>query len=275
MQKLFIRTCSEEIILLRRHSTLSWDGHSITLLELLPSKSIPRRSPNSPDKSAYFRQQVLLHVPCDNDWETLYRTLVHTQVQLEIPVVEDEYEDADEDSAQDVEEWMVIAGAGPHGEIGPNVEIGRREMDVEYNWTESFYQYTNGLNLPSFVTEQKLSTAEDEPVWDAPNVSFSNEQQAILDLLSRQFQSIETGVDSICSQLNQLLGPDSFRLLAPTDAAAVNVNGSTIHSGLSISIGKYDNFIDQPAMNGTCLQYKLRSFHSEKNLRLQSVDIWY
>jgi hypothetical protein len=149
---------------------------------------------------------------------------------------------------------MVIAGAGPHGEIGPNVEIGRREMDVEYNWTESFYQYTNGLNLPSFVTEQKLSTAEDEPVWDAPNVSFSNEQQAILDLLSRQFQSIETGVDSICSQLNQLLGPDSFRLLAPTDAAAVNVNGSTIHSGLSISIGKYDNFIVIKVVGGLTSQ---------------------
>lgn len=94
------------------------------------------------------------------------------------------------------------------------------------------------------MTEQKLSAAKEATVWDHPNVIFSQKQKTILELLSRQVQNINSGTDNqphmtiiqgkagsgkstvikaICAQLHDVLGPESFRLLAPTGAAAVNI----------------------------------------------------
>lgn len=42
----------------------------------------------------------------------------------------------------------------------------------------------------------------------------------------------------MCAKLFEQLGGNSFRLMAPTGAAAVNIGGATIHSSLSLGISK-------------------------------------
>jgi len=47
-----------------------------------------------------------------------------------------------------------------------------------------------------------------------------------------------TIIKAMCAKSNRELGPNSFRLMAPTGAAAVNVGGCTIHSALHLGIDK-------------------------------------
>ena len=52
-----------------------------------------------------------------------------------------------------------------------------------------------------------------------------------------------TLIHHIVKILNQKFGIDSYALMAPTGAAAININGTTIHSKLSISIDPQLNIL--------------------------------
>lgn len=43
-----------------------------------------------------------------------------------------------------------------------------------------------------------------------------------------------TVIRCVTATLARSLGPDSFKLVAPTDAAAININGGTIHASLKL-----------------------------------------
>ena len=225
------------------------------------------------EREPYFRQQVLINVPwrsvellgSQGTWEYLYNLLVKkADPTLVLPRVEEEYEDVGENGEELIveDEWMVAARMGPNGELGPEVEMGIREIDRNYSWGDAFQQFSDPLNLPGFVTVEKCNDADytGDEIWEDPNVTFSNEQLAVLSFLEERIQAIHSNsvviephmmiiqgkagsgkstiIKAMCAKLNRELGPNSFRLMAPTGAAAVNVGGSTIHSGLHLGIEK-------------------------------------
>lgn len=98
------------------------------------------------------------------------------------------------------------------------------------------------------------------------NITFTTEQQEVINIFNHQLDYIEknttiipkrtiviqgkagsgksTLIQYFVKVLNRKFGPNSYALVAPTGAAAKNINGSTIHSKLFITIDKHMKPLD-------------------------------
>lgn len=171
----------------------------------------PRLSEKSKDENdAYYRQQVLLHVPWRYEdqlldeygsWEQAYlmnenliRNNSSTGCDLDHVNPDDpEYEEVDNDETAMTEEFMYQCRMGPSGKAG-RIELGRREMDVNHNWNESLKKYDQygGLNvMRNFIKEKRKSTNTSTDIPVMPTVDFTSEQQTILNLLKLQIRSLK------------------------------------------------------------------------------------
>lgn len=169
----------------------------------------------------------------------------------------EEIEDAGNNEAD--AEWMVIARQHPNQDV-QRVEIGRREMDLAHQWTEApladIGQLVNAVDVSRAHHQFAASVAE------APNVQLTAEQSVVMSILERQIAAAQGGggpappqrvivqgcagcgkstvISAMTSRIVAAFGAGSFLLLAPTGAAAVNIGGQTIHSGLLISPASAD-----------------------------------
>ncbi|KAK3920379.1 ATP-dependent DNA helicase [Frankliniella fusca] len=242
----------------------------------------PRLRINGDDSEKYYRQQVVLHVPWSNEkpinkgddetWQSLYernRVLNSEQVvdltDQGTGVVEDnEGGDNDEDVNPDVvsnEDWM-IAQRLCSNQIPGDVNPGMREVDINHNWHANSHVYDmfgDFKYLEKFLDNEKKNYEETENiVEDLPDITFSNEQILVKNVMERQIESLKNGIndDSIPKKVlvqgkagtgksllirylvnnaTREFGQGSVLLLGPTGVAAVNVGGATIHSALSIN----------------------------------------
>ncbi|XP_052119456.1 ATP-dependent RecD-like DNA helicase isoform X1 [Frankliniella occidentalis] len=159
--------------------------------------------------------------------------------------------------AEVMEQWMALARMGPNGQA-ERVELGRREMDLAYDWQESAGAHGDITTLRHFIPTQKALhvAADDDIVVD--NVVYTPEQQGLINLAQEQINALRNGapprghdavpkrvqiqgkagcgkstvIRKMVQMVRTQLGPKAAKLMAPTGTAA-NVLGmkcSTIHS---------------------------------------------
>lgn len=156
---------------------------------------------------------------------------------------------------------MRVSAAGPK-KIRSEIELGDREIDIRFDQNASYHQYQRPNELPTFIqrskdeSQQRQRQPSQHP--DIPNYTFSDEQQNNIDLVEDQIRYLQgdhrqsppmsvmvqgkagsgksTLINYITSRLRQEFGNDSYALIAPTGAAALNINGSTVHSKLCVGI---------------------------------------
>ncbi|XP_054265125.1 uncharacterized protein LOC128987987 [Macrosteles quadrilineatus] len=153
---------------------------------------------------------------------------------------------------------MVVAGKGPTDNVAV-VEPGHRDVDLQHDWFSSSLDYGDHQHLLTFLSSHK----DQSPIADLQNsdhfVNLTNSQQKVMDILEDQIvaeinfsQDVpstqltivqgkagcgkSTLIQTMTAKLTETLTSESFLLLAPTGSAALNINGTTIHSALSIPI---------------------------------------
>lgn len=215
---------------------------------------------------AYYRQHVLLHsshdlpwisefeFKCSLTWHQMFLKLnIRLNSEMEIKPEPEEFEDEDGEIYVDVPDpFMLLARIGPKGLVN-EVDLGLRSMDLENDWTSTYATYESPETFQSFLTRSKQDQDMEISEIKFPNVSFTPEQEEVLSTLESQIAGLSdqkcilvqgkagtgksTLIQAIVATLSANLhfGPSSYKLLAPTGAASVNINGQTIHSVLKIS----------------------------------------
>lgn len=132
----------------------------------------PKLTKRESDEShePYYKQQVLLHIPWRNEediknvndtWEDIYvRNNLQDKVNGTCKLDQNDNETNEEDefetddTANDNNEDEIIAELlssrlGPKTDI-PTINLGNREVDVNYNWHEAYKNYEQYGTLPEF-----------------------------------------------------------------------------------------------------------------------------
>ena len=242
----------------------------------------------------YFKFELKIHVPWQDDfenqinpenrlWSDIYQQ--HSSIipgflsldnQLED---EDEFEEEDEQNVNniDLHEWMIYARDRPNS-LQLAAELGLREQDHHVNWTESYQNYENHLELANFVQNLTNNPQQIEDI-SMPEVEFSEDQIKVLDVIDSQIEYLNNGhqrenfrrsiiiqgkagsdkstlIQAIKSKVCTNFNNKSIVIMAPTGAASSNINCQTIHSKLKISISRQLNILNQTKLSE--LQDELR-----------------
>ncbi|XP_074603973.1 uncharacterized protein LOC141857379 [Brevipalpus obovatus] len=244
----------------------------------------------------YYKLQCILTIPFTQSYEKMLEDHVVTrwrdlyEQNRDRMIEEMEFLDPENDDplpAPVNEEnyqnpFMVVAGF--RGEINDQV-IGTRLIDVAYDWNATSSRIPDFSEahdfLKTFRTNGKTSS-----IQSPHTISFSSEQQKILDILDGQLRSLtvrvprvykrvvvqgkaglgkSTIIREIVNRVVSVLGTDSIRVCAPTGAAAVNIEGHTIHSLLRIPL----NIKKMQSLNGEAA----RKFQNEmRQLKFVIID---
>ncbi|XP_034232800.1 uncharacterized protein LOC117640409 [Thrips palmi] len=217
----------------------------------------------------FYRQQVLLHVPWRDEDAVLGEHANWHEVYAQHDIVprggqpapqvneDDELEDLDFPEAEPDEEWMVIARQHPNQDV-QRIEIGRREMDLAHDWAADAATYGDVGQLMHAVELSKDHHEFEAETAVAPDVQLTVEQSAVIRILDRQIAAAQgaggppppmrvivqgkagcgksTVIAVMKSRIVAAFGPRSFLLVAPTGAAADNIDGETIHSALLLTV---------------------------------------
>jgi hypothetical protein len=74
---------------------------------------------------------------------------------------------------------MVVAGRGPDGNL-TTVELGRREMDLNYDWGSSSLLYGDQLSLRTFIKQKKEEQSHPQfEQADGPSVTLTDSQNQV------------------------------------------------------------------------------------------------
>ena len=156
----------------------------------------------------------MLHLPWRNEsdlkndeqtWEEIYNLhKLHDKVektsklgQIERTNEEDE-NDSDEDDSEDeddcLDEQLLSSRLGPKSDI-PSINLGNREVDLNYNWQDAYKEYEQYGTLADFqnyIDKMKGETTDEEPAFHLPQVDLSSDQKKIIDLVREQIMLIKT-----------------------------------------------------------------------------------
>lgn len=226
--------------------------------------------------------------PNEAQWSEIdhhHANFILNHINLDGLIAENREDEVEEESEvnqrdQDLHEWMLYARLQPEQEI-PQAELGLREIDTAYNWSESFGTYQQPNQLRNFINDQQSTHQQNVDLdLNMPAVLLSPEQEKVLDVVRSQIHYLRTGIrtqqfrqsaiiqgkagsgkltliQAIKANLNQEFGPDSFVILAPTRAAAMNIRATTIHSTLKISTDHTLNLLTPASLQD--LQENLRN----------------
>ncbi|KAE8736723.1 hypothetical protein FOCC_FOCC017822, partial [Frankliniella occidentalis] len=114
------------------------------------------------------------------------------EMAVEEALFEPPEEPEPEVDAEVMEQWMALARMGPNGQA-ERVELGRREMDLAYDWQESAGAYGDITTLRHFISTQKALhvAADDDIVVD--DVVYTPEQQGLINLVQEQINALRNG----------------------------------------------------------------------------------
>lgn len=133
-------------------------------------------------------------------------------------------------------------------------KLGFRDKDLlEYDWTKHCKTVAEIRSHYDFLNSIKEFN-NSEVIEENVNINLNDEQQKVIDLFNQQLSDVLNNNESevkrvivqgkagsgkstiikkiTASLFKSKLGPERFLLLAPTGIAALNINGSTIHSKL-------------------------------------------
>lgn len=168
-----------------------------------------------------------------------------------------EYEDHPLDHAQIVRD-AGLAAARLQPNINPNDPIGYRPIDEAYEWPDVISENITQDQVNDYL--RSLRTAPSVGTVRVNVIAFddmSPEQQDVLHICASQMNDPQfttkrvivqgkagTGksalIKAMCQRIDQNSTAKQHQVLAPTGAAALNVDGKTIHSFLRISVGQYE-----------------------------------
>lgn len=214
----------------------------------------------------FYKQQCKLYIPWrgifehilprNSTWGELYFSHEEDRsVSEEFAHLEDEFEfEGEEDPALIVRDPGMVA-ARIHPNMREQDTLGLRPVDQAYRWrcladvdlTEAIVR----TFLRTYKTIQNEARVRNQGV---PYESMSPDQREVVDICFNQLSNPEfttkrvivqgkagTGKSAIIHAICELMNgssPDTkiYQVLAPTGAAAINVDGKTIHSFLRIPI---------------------------------------
>ncbi|CAB4412397.1 unnamed protein product [Rhizophagus irregularis] len=205
--------------------------------------------------------QDLLRQPVDE--EEVY----DEESEDELPFEEDE----DEDEEQYRYDWMQLAEMGPKAIIHCASDFGSRDMDRNHDWiTDAQQNYSNNdiASVDEFIKNASNSGILDGREVDIDSIDYwklNENQKKIFTRIESHYNDILNGkkvkalrimimgtagtgksylIKTIRQKLHEMAGTDTdspVLVIAPTGVAAFNINGSTIHSTLSIPIRNSKN----------------------------------
>lgn len=159
------------------------------------------------DPEKYYRQKVLLFVPWRYEdqildkygsWKGAFemnKELISDSFQPQcdlngIQPDEAQYEDIDPEDTFTTDEWMCVSKMGS-SQTAEKIELGRRDIDINYNWHESSekYQQYGGVEvIATFIANHKKELSPDTEIPQMPTVDFTREQKTVLDMLKLQIE---------------------------------------------------------------------------------------
>jgi hypothetical protein len=163
----------------------------------------------------FYRQKVLLFVPWTKETEKNIKGASETwkdvfdrhnivqmkiaEVDLNVSVSSNEPDVEDNGRNGDVtnEDWMIASRlcGTRHGE---EVELGKREVDVNYDWhrhSRTYDSYGDLKYFRSFIESEKKKDSGSVTLNDLPNVTFSEEQEAVKSMMEQQIKCLQTQTD--------------------------------------------------------------------------------
>jgi hypothetical protein len=177
---------------------------------------------------------------------------------------EEEEQLSDDDDEQDEfrSDWMVLAGMGPKANIDSYSDLGLRDVDVNHDWIndpKQRYTETDFASIEEFIIRDSGVDAEKDTAMDYQ--SLNDNQKRVFNRIESHYNDVLAGnqvdplriivmgtagtgktylIKAIRKRLREMTGTgirsSPMIVLAPTGVAAFNINGSTIHSRLSIPI---------------------------------------
>ncbi|KAK3932677.1 ATP-dependent DNA helicase [Frankliniella fusca] len=218
----------------------------------------------------YYRQQVLLHMPWrdfnllknpDETWlhvfnsngiedklKTMHKLSADYEPEEEF---DEEINDLDSD---DEEEFQILSRLGPQSTI-PSVNLGNRDVDLNYQWQLNSMKYEQFGTLPqieNFIDNaKKIHVVHDNSNVLSKILPFSNDQQDVIDLVQKQIdhclgvrnESVKrfivqgkagTGKSFIINHIRSMIlnscGQQSLIVGTPTGVSAMLIKGRTLQS---------------------------------------------
>lgn len=170
----------------------------------------------------FFRQQALLQIPWREEaalkgenetWENVCsnHNVGHVPCNVNLPEgrtmqhllsearqVDEEFEDEEPDISENItaEEFMVASAMLPNAKA-QKIELGRRDIDLNHDWNvsaEKYSQYGSVAELRTFISQKKTEIQQvAQTACIAPDVTFNDEQKAVINLINDQIGFILAG----------------------------------------------------------------------------------
>lgn len=216
----------------------------------------------------FFKLQCILYIPFRGEFESILASCQVSTWQeayehqsiavienLDFPEPEDEGFLPERINEDDIRDPFMIA-AGLRGEVIDHV-LGRRAVDLAYDWNAMPSYIPDYGAVQEFLRGYKLNYSRPDESDNIPMVSFSADQQIVLGIVDNQIRKARglrvrcpkrvavqgkagsgksTIIKEIVRRVSSSLGIEAIRVCAPTGAAAINIEGSTIHSLLHLPL---------------------------------------
>ncbi|KAF5336454.1 hypothetical protein D9611_006665 [Ephemerocybe angulata] len=224
----------------------------------------------------YCRTKIILHHPFrnlnsirereDQPWAELMarcQAQEHTHPRDTLRCWEEENREVDEEEEDEdllnpdvgemtEDDWQTWARLRPDGGNIPMFgldDLGKRPLDDGWDLDASRNRWNDVTSMQTWIQEQKreyVYQADEEDLKDPD--TLAPEQRVIYDqYVDAYAQILAAGcgktytIKLICQTLREMATahgePEPFRILAPSGVAALNISGSTLHSGLFIPTG--------------------------------------
>ncbi|XP_076385747.1 uncharacterized protein LOC143264100 [Megachile rotundata] len=149
----------------------------------------------------YYEQQLLFHYAHSNvnelkneheTWEEAFNRQNFTPLnnQINWNEVEEEFEEETADFNDQVYlDWMALNAAGPSGDM-LDVELGRRDLDIDNDWNASYHSHDNIPQMEVFAASLRENANDEESALEQmPSFSLSEEQNVIIQQLIKQLNN--------------------------------------------------------------------------------------
>ena len=195
----------------------------------------------------YYEQQIILHHPHrqmsdlkqeDETWEEAHLRLLAVP-GTDVINWEDIGADTEEPVMQDHDnaeyfDWMALVAAGPSGDM-PDVELGRRDLDIQHHWNESFHSYPNipSLEAQAVALREQSREQQERSAEQMPPFTLADEQQAVIDHLTGQLSGIIT--DRQCVVIQGPAGSGKSAVIQAMKATCDSMRQSNVPEFLCVA----------------------------------------
>ncbi|XP_014227238.1 uncharacterized protein LOC106652660 [Trichogramma pretiosum] len=224
------------------------------------------------DMESFYRQRCIIHLPFREDMNSLWNRFEHSDENSwfllyeenklsnsEIDTTFTTIFESNEDNENDIEENNIHYNAfeliSAHHNEKKTHELGQRLIDVAYDWNGDKSQYILEICQHKIMQISNNNNSTDNGHKDVKRIIIQGKAGS----------GKSTLIHRIVEEVSSKLGHEAIAVTAPTGAAALNINGSRLHSFFKISIfyTKFESLKDESLQH-----FQLK----HKNLRFVIID---